>query len=188
MATLTYKGFTVWITGLSGAGKTTLAQLVHRKLQDIGVVNLEILDGDIIRKNLSRGLGFSKKDRDENVRRVGFVCKLLGRNEVPSIVALISPYREARDEVRSEIENFIEVYAKCPIEACERRDNKGLYKKARAGQIKDFTGIDSPYEPPLNPDVICDTENEELEACADKVISKLKDVGFISFKTKALPI
>lgn len=172
------KGFTLWFTGLSSSGKTTLALLISERLKTHGFPNIEILDGDIVRTNLSKGLGFSKEDRMTNMRRVGFVCHLLTRNRVPNIAALISPYMEIRNEIRSQIGNFIEVYLKCSLEACEKRDVKGLYKKARAGFIKDFTGIDSPYEPPLNPDVICDTEKESPEECADKIIDKLKSLGY----------
>lgn len=139
-----YKGFTVWLTGLSGSGKTTLANLIKLKLQERKVLKIEILDGDIIRTNLSKGLGFSKADRDINVKRVGFVCRLLTRNGIPNIAALITPYRDARNHVRGEIENFVEVHVNCPLEVCEKRDTKGLYKKARAGEIKYFTGVNDP--------------------------------------------
>jgi len=174
------KGFTLWFTGLSSSGKTTLALLISDRLKEHGYQNIEILDGDIVRTNLSKGLGFSKEDRMTNMRRVGFVCHLLTRNGVPNIAALISPYAEIRDEIRTKIGNFIEVYIKCSLEACEKRDVKGLYKKARAGFIKDFTGIDSPYEPPINPDVICDSEKENPEQCADKIIDKIKSLGYFS--------
>src|SRR5499433_290800 len=145
------KGFTIWFTGLSGAGKTTLARIIESRLRE-REFRVEVLDGDIVRTNLSKGLGFSKEDRDTNIRRIGFVCNLLARNDVVAIAAAISPYREVRDELRREMQNFIEVYVECPINVLAERDVKGLYKKALAGEIKNFTGIDDPYEPPVNPE------------------------------------
>src|ERR687898_1675568 len=162
------KGFTLWFTGLSGAGKTTISKLVGEELRTRGS-KLEILDGDVIRENLSKGLGFSKEDRDTNIRRIAFVADLLSRNGVPVITAAISPYREIRQEARDMMgDRFIEIYTKAPLEVCEERDVKGLYAKARAGEIKEFTGISDPYEPPQNPELELDTENETPEESAAK--------------------
>jgi adenylyl-sulfate kinase len=171
-------GFTVWFTGLSGSGKTTLAHLLHDKLQERGL-NLEILDGDVVRTNLSKGLGFSKEDRDTNIRRIGFVCQLLTRNGVPNIAAAISPYREIRDENRAKIGNFVEVYVKCSLDTCAQRDIKGLYKKAFAGEIPNFTGISDPYEEPLNPEVVVETDKESPEESVTKILNKLEELGYI---------
>lgn len=153
------KGFTIWFTGLSGAGKTTLSNLLHHRLQERGITNVEVLDGDIIRTHLSKGLGFSKADRDTNIHRIGWVAHLLTKHKVPNLVSAISPYREVRDEVRKMIErsggenSFIEVFVDCPVGECEKRDVKGLYAKARRGEILQFTGVDDPYEEPLKPEV-----------------------------------
>ncbi|WP_268807043.1 adenylyl-sulfate kinase [Gloeocapsopsis dulcis] len=166
------QGMTLWFTGLSGAGKTTISKAVEEQLREQGY-KVEVLDGDIVRENLTKGLGFSKADRDENIRRIGFVAQLLTRNGVIVIVSAISPYRAIRDEVRSKIGNFIEVYVNAPLAVCEDRDVKGLYKKARAGEIKSFTGIDDPYEPPLNPEVECKTNQETLSESVEKVMAKL---------------
>ena len=171
-------GVTVWFTGLSGAGKTTISRAVEQRLKSYGQKS-EILDGDIVRLNLCKGLGFSKEDRDENIRRVGFVANLLTRNQVTVLVSAISPYRDVRQEVRERIVNFVEVYVNAPLEVCEQRDVKGLYKKARAGEIKNFTGIDDPYEPPLNPEVECRTDLETLEESASKVLAKLRELGYL---------
>ncbi|MGC1245171.1 MAG: adenylyl-sulfate kinase, partial [Spirulinaceae cyanobacterium] len=138
------RGVTLWFTGLSGAGKTTITQALAEKLRSMGC-KLEILDGDIVRQNLTKGLGFSKEDRDENIRRIGFVSNLLTRNGVIVLVSAISPYREIRQEVKQKIGDFLEVFVNAPLNVCEDRDVKGLYKKARAGEIKGFTGIDDPY-------------------------------------------
>src|SRR3989338_2153317 len=154
------KGFTLWFTGLSGAGKSTLANYVAKELRHRGL-KVEILDGDEVRTNLSQGLGFSKEDRDTNIKRIGYVCKLLTRNGVGAIGAATSPYRETRDYNRQQIGHFIEVYVRCSIEALTRRDVKGLYKKALAGEIKNFTGVSDPYEPPLHPEIIVDTERQQ---------------------------
>jgi len=167
------KGFTLWFTGLSGAGKTTLARLVETELSARGH-KVEVLDGDVIRTNLSKGLGFSKEDRDTNIRRIGFVCNLLTRNDVVAIAAAISPYREVRDELRRDIGSFVEVYVKCPIEVLAERDVKGLYKKALAGEIKNFTGVDDPYESPLAAEVIVETDTETPEESAARIIAKLE--------------
>lgn len=172
------KGYTLWFTGLSGAGKTTLARLVENELRARGH-KLEVLDGDIIRTNLSKGLGFSKEDRDTNIRRIGFVCHLLTRNDVVAIVAAISPYREVREEVRDQIGSFVEVYVKCPIEVLAERDVKGLYKKALAGEIKNFTGVDDPYEEPLSPQIVIETDTETPEQSAERILVKLEEMGFI---------
>jgi adenylylsulfate kinase len=176
-------GVTVWFTGLSGAGKTTISRAVEKELKSYGY-RVEILDGDIVRQNLTKGLGFSKEDRDENIRRVGFVAELLTRNQVSVLVSAISPYRNIRQEVRQKIGNFVEVYVNAPLEVCEQRDVKGLYKKARAGEIKNFTGIDDPYEPPLNPEVECRTDLETLEESVSKVLSKLRELGYLGMKLR----
>ncbi|MDP2996221.1 MAG: adenylyl-sulfate kinase [Bryobacterales bacterium] len=164
----TQRGLTVWFTGLSGAGKTTLSQALERRLA-AGGYPVESLDGDVVRQRLSKGLGFSKADRDENIRRIGFVAELLTRHGVVVLVSAISPYREIRDEVRRQIGRFVEVYVNAPLEICEQRDQKGLYKRARAGELRGFTGIDDPYEPPLNPEVECHTDLETVERSAAKV-------------------
>ena len=169
------KGFTLWFTGLSGAGKTTISKLVETELHSRRN-RLEILDGDVVRENLSKGLGFSKEDRDTNIRRIAFVADLLSRNGVPVITAAISPYREIRDEARELMGNrFIEVFVKASVEECIERDPKGLYKKALAGEIKEFTGVSDPYEEPLNPEIVLDTENESPEESAEKLIALLEE-------------
>jgi len=172
------KGFTVWFTGLSGSGKTTVSKIVEQKIRKCGR-NVEILDGDVIRTNLSKGLGFSKEDRDTNIKRIAFVCKLLTRNGAANMVAAISPYRETRDHARSEIGDFVEVYVKCPVEVCIDRDPKGLYEKALSGEIDNFTGISDPYEEPFYPDVILETHKETPEESAEKVIAKLEELGYL---------
>jgi adenylyl-sulfate kinase len=172
------QGFTIWFTGLSGSGKTTASRLVEKELRARGL-KVEMLDGDIVRENLSKGLTFSKEDRDTNIRRIGFVCELLARNDVIAISAAISPYRAVRDENRARIGRFVEVYAKCPINVLAERDVKGLYKKALAGEIKNFTGIDDPYEPPLNPDVIIESDKETPEQSAQRIISCLEEMGYL---------
>ena len=174
------RGFTIWFTGLSCSGKTTLSRMVEAALRQRGVTKIEVLDGDLIRTHLSQGLGFSKVDRDANIKRIGFVCKLLSRNGVIAIAAAISPYREARNYNRKEIGDFVEVYCKCSLETCIRRDVKGLYKKALAGEIKNYTGIDDPYEEPLNPEVVLDTDRETPEESVKKIIEKLKILGYLS--------
>ncbi|MDQ3916225.1 MAG: adenylyl-sulfate kinase [Actinomycetota bacterium] len=172
------RGCVIWFTGLSGSGKTTIAHAVEEKLLDAGVP-IEILDGDVVRENLSKGLGFSKEDRDTNIRRIAFVAHLLQRNGTFVITAAISPYRAIRDEARAMIKDFVEVFADAPIEVCEARDVKGLYAKARAGEIKGFTGVDDPYEAPQSPEVVCDTANETVEQSAQKVIDKLVELKYI---------
>jgi adenylyl-sulfate kinase len=175
---MTQQGFTLWFTGLSGAGKTTLARIIETKLKGRGH-KVEVLDGDIIRTNLSRGLGFSKEDRDTNIRRIGFVCGLLTRNDVIAIAAAISPYREVRDEVRSQIGSFVEVFVSCPIEVLSERDVKGLYKKALAGELKNFTGVDDPYEEPLTAEVVVHTDLETPEESAARIIDRLEAMQLI---------
>lgn len=162
------KGFTLWFTGLSGAGKTTIAQKVEHILRDRGL-KVESLDGDVVRTNLSKGLGFSKEDRDINIKRIGFVCNLLTRNGVIAIASAISPYREIRDHNRRLIGNFVEVYVKCSLETCIKRDVKGLYKKALAGEIKNYTGASDPYEEPLNPEIIIDTDKKTATECVQRI-------------------
>ena len=173
------QGVAVWFTGFSGAGKSTIADALTKKLKSAGY-QLEVLDGDEIRENLTKDLGFSKEDRDTNIRRIGFVAKLLARNGVIVLVPVISPYRAIREEMRANIDNFVEVFVNAPISVCEERDVKGLYKKVRAGQIKQFTGIDDPYEPPVNPEVECRTDQEELSESVDKIFNTLKSSGYIS--------
>ena len=172
------KGFILWFTGLSGSGKTTLTQALEPELKARGC-KVEILDGDVVRTNLSKGLGFSQEDRDTNIRRIGFVAHLLSRNGVVAMTAAISPYRAIRDEIRAMEPNFVEVYVTAPLEVCESRDVKGLYAKARAGEIKGFTGIDDPYEEPVNPEIICYTERESVEESVKKVLTKLEQLGYI---------
>ena len=173
-------GVTVWFTGLSGAGKTTISRAVEAALRSRDY-SIEILDGDVVRENLTKDLGFSKEDRDNNIRRIGFVAHLLSRNGVIVLVSAISPYREMRDEMKKRIGDFIEVYVNAPLAICEERDVKGLYKKARAGQIQHFTGIDDPYEAPLQPDVECRTDMESVEESVAKVLHKLETGGYLTY-------
>jgi adenylylsulfate kinase len=173
------KGFTLWFTGLPSSGKTTISKLVEKEIRARGR-NVEVLDGDVVRMNLSKGLGFSKEDRDTNIRRIGFVANLLTRNGVAVICAAISPYKAIRDENRELIGNtFIEIYVEASVEECARRDVKGLYKKAFAGEIKEFTGVSDPYEAPENPEVICHTEPESPEQSAAKIIKYLDERGYL---------
>lgn len=176
---MSQKGFTIWFTGLSGAGKSTLANLLEPELKARGC-KVEILDGDVIRTNLSKGLGFSKEDRDTNIRRIGFVCNLLARNDVIAVAAAISPYRDVRDELRREMQNFVEVFVECPIDVLAERDVKGLYKKALAGEIKNFTGIDDPYEPPINPEVTVHSDLETPEQSLAKILAKLEELELLA--------
>jgi len=169
----------VWFTGLSGSGKTTASHLLAKRLRDAGAC-LEVLDGDVIRTRLSKGLGFSKEDREENIRRIGFVCELLSRNGVIAIVAAISPYRAMRDQVRTNIQNFVEIYMDCPIEVLVGRDVKGLYKQARAGEIPHFSGISDPYEAPLHPEVTIHSAEETEEEGVEKIWTTLHTLGLIS--------
>lgn len=167
------QGAILWLTGLSSAGKTTLAQGIAQELQKRNYPT-ELLDGDIVRTHLSQGLGFSKQDRDLNVRRIGFVANLLSRNGITALVAAISPYREVREELKQTTTNFIEIYVKAPLAVCESRDVKGLYAKARAGEIKHFTGISDPYEEPTNPEIICQTDIFTVEECVNQVLHYLE--------------
>ena len=173
------RGFTLWFTGLSGAGKTTVADIVEHELRErIGVV--EVLDGDIVRTNLSKGLSFSREDRDTNVLRIGFVANLLTRNGVAVIVSAISPYEEVRDQVRRDIgDDFVEIYVDAPLQVCAERDVKGLYKKAFSGEIPAFTGVSDPYEPPAAPELHIKTNEEEPQESARRVISKLEELGYL---------
>jgi adenylyl-sulfate kinase len=172
------KGFTLWLTGLPCSGKTTLAKAVEETLLERGLP-VEVFDGDDIRTNLTKGLGFSREDRDTNIRRVGYVCDLLTRNGVVSIAAVISPYQAIRDEVRQTIGRFVEVFVDAPIEKLIERDVKGMYKKAIAGEIKNFTGIDDPYETPEKPEVHLHTDKESVEVSTDKIIKTLELLGHI---------
>jgi len=172
------KGFTLWFTGLSGAGKSTLSNHLAAELRQRGL-NVEILDGDEVRTNLSKGLGFSKEDRDTNIKRIGYVCKLLTRNGVIAISAAISPYKEIRDYNREQIGNFIEVYVQCSIEALTRRDVKGLYKKALAGELKNFTGVSDPYEAPVSPEITVDSERQSEQESLQSILSYLEQHGWI---------
>ncbi|HIK04192.1 MAG TPA: adenylyl-sulfate kinase [Trichormus sp. M33_DOE_039] len=172
------QGAILWLTGLSSAGKTTIAQGVAEGLQKRNYPT-ELLDGDIVRTHLSQGLGFSKQDRDTNVRRIGFVANLLSRNGIIAIVAAISPYRQVREELKQTTTNFIEIYIQAPLAICESRDVKGLYAKARKGEIKNFTGISDPYEEPINPEIICQTDQFTVEQCVNQVLHYLETQGFI---------
>jgi adenylyl-sulfate kinase len=172
------RGFTIWFTGLSGAGKSTLAEALQPVLRDRGH-NVEILDGDVVRTNLSKGLGFSKEDRDTNILRIGFVAHLLSRNGVAVITAAISPYKDIRDQNRALIKDFVEVYVECSIPELTRRDVKGLYEKALRGEIQNFTGISDPYEPPVNPEVVVNSEHETVEESMNKILGYLEQAGYI---------
>ncbi|KAA0002760.1 MAG: adenylyl-sulfate kinase [Thermoplasmata archaeon] len=172
------RGVTVWFTGLPCSGKTVVADGVAERLRKKGY-KVERLDGDIVRQSLTSDLGFSKEDRDENIKRVTFVAKLLTRNGVIVLTSFVSPYRERRKKTREEIGNFIEVYVKCPVEECIKRDVKGMYKKALNGEIKNFTGVDDPYEEPENPELVLETDKESVEESVQKVLDKLKELGYI---------
>jgi len=171
-------GFTIWFTGLSGSGKSTLSDVVEHRLRERGR-NVEVLDGDVVRTNLSKGLGFSREDRDTNIKRIAFVCKLLTRNGVACISAAISPYIETREWARREIGNFVEIYVKCPIDVCRQRDVKGLYKRADAGLLKGFTGVDDPYEEPLDAELIIESDKVSIEEGADLIMAKLEELGYL---------
>jgi len=171
-------GFTLWFTGLSGSGKSTISHRITKRLRESGR-RVELLDGDIVRTNLSQGLGFTKEDRDTNVRRIGFVCELLSRNGVIAVVAAISPYRAAREEVKRRVERFVEVYVECPLDILTERDVKGLYKRAMAGEIPHFTGVSDPYEPPENPDVPIRSDREAVEVSVARVWDALKERNLI---------
>lgn len=172
------QGFTVWFTGLSGAGKTTLANRLQEVLRQRGQ-KVEVLDGDIVRTNLSKGLGFSKEDRDTNILRIAFVAHLLSRNGVAVITAAISPYRAIRDQAREQIGEFIEVYARCSLDALVKRDVKGLYAKALRGEIANFTGVSDPYEEPYQPEVVVDTDSESIEESLAKIVARLEELGYV---------
>ena len=174
-----HQGFTLWLTGMSGAGKSTISDQLMERFRE-GGAKVELLDGDIVRTNLSQGLGFSREDRDTNIRRIGFVADLLSRNGVIVVVAAISPYRATRDEVRSKIGNFLEVFVDCPVEVLAQRDVKGLYKKALAGEVTNFTGISDPYEAPFAPEVTVRSDRETLEQSVGKVWSELERRGWIT--------
>jgi adenylylsulfate kinase len=173
------KGFTVWFTGLSGAGKSTVAEMLYHEFQ-ARQMKTEILDGDVVRQNLSKGLGFSKEDRDTNVLRIGFVAELLTRNGVATICCPISPYKETRDRVRAMIGEFVEVYVHATLdELSQNRDPKGLYKKALAGEIKGFTGVDDPYEVPERPELVLDTMVESPEGSLQRTLTRLQELGYL---------
>ena len=172
------RGFTVWLTGLSGAGKSTIANLLEQEIRK-STKNVEVLDGDVVRTNLSKGLGFSKEDRDTNIRRIAFVCDLLTRNGVAVISAAISPYRDVRDESLAIIGDYIEVYVKCTLDELVYRDVKGLYAKALRGEIENFTGVSDPYEEPINPDVLVETDKETVEQSVDKILVALQGKGYL---------
>lgn len=173
-----HKGFVLWFTGLSGSGKTTLAKLIEKELKS-RETHIERLDGDVVRQSLTADLGFSKEDRDKNIQRVTFVAKLLSRNDVGVLASFISPYRATRDWVRSEVTNFIEVFVDCSLEECIHRDVKGLYAKALAGEIPEFTGVSDPYEAPLNAEITVKTDEESIEESSAKIIRYLEEKGYI---------
>jgi adenylyl-sulfate kinase len=180
-----HKGFTLWFTGMSGAGKSTISAALETRLRALGA-KVEVLDGDVVRTHLSKGLGFSREDRDENIRRIGFVCELLSRNGVIAIAAAISPYRAVREELRARIPNFVEVYVECPVEVLAERDVKGLYKRALAGEIGNFTGISDPYEPPAAPEVTVNSSTETLDESLERIWATLEHLGLVSFDRSAL--
>jgi adenylyl-sulfate kinase len=172
------KGFTLWFTGLPGSGKSTLAERVRDILLERGM-KVEVLDGDEVRTNLSKGLGFSKEDRDTNIRRIGWVCHVLTRNDAVAISAAISPYKAIRDENRKLIGRFVEVYCKCDLDTLKDRDPKGLYEKALSGEIKNFTGVSDPYEAPDKPEVIVETAGEDIETSLNRIIATLEQLNYI---------
>lgn len=174
-----HNGFVLWFTGLSGSGKSELATRVAKKLQEMDK-RVEILDGDVVRQSLTKDLGFSEADRKTNLERVTFVAKLLSRNGVATLVSFISPYISSRDAARRETTNFIEVFVKCPVEVCMERDVKGLYNKAIAGEIKDFTGISHPYEEPPNPEITVETDKETPEESVGKILAYIQKIGILN--------
>ena len=176
-----HTGFTLWFTGLSGSGKSTLSDYVEYALRAQGY-RVEVLDGDIVRTHLSKGLGFSRVDRDTNIKRIAFVCSLLTRNGVICISAAIAPYREAREWARQQIGNFVEVYVKRPIKVCRQRDVKGLYKLAEDGKLKNFTGVDDPYEEPEHPELVIETDKETVEESVERIFAKLAELGYLPAK------
>jgi adenylyl-sulfate kinase len=171
-------GFTVWFTGLSGSGKSTLAEMLVGVLEQRGH-RYELLDGDVVRTHLSKGLGFSKEDRDTNILRIGWVAERLTYHGAAVVCSAISPYRDIRERVRSTIPTFVEVYVKCSVEECARRDVKGLYQKAFRGEITGFTGVDDPYEPPQDPELVLDTERLSPDECLDRLVARLEELGYL---------
>ena len=187
MASTGQAGFTVWLTGLSGAGKTTIGHAVAAELERRGL-HVEVLDGDIVRTHLSKGLGFSHEDRDTNIERIGWVASRLTRHGAAVVVAAISPYDGTRKRVRALVEEqgpFVEVWVKAPVEECARRDVKGLYAKAFAGEIKGFTGVDDPYEEPASPELVIDTEEHDAEESAQLIVAKLEELGLVKAQVAA---
>jgi len=174
-----HQGYTIWFTGLPCCGKTTIANQVAVLLKKKGYL-VEQLDGDIIRQNFSSDLSFSKKDRDENIKRATFLAKMLSRNNVVVLASFVSPYRKQRRKARKEIKNFVEVFVRCPVKICMKRDVKGMYKKALEGKIQHFTGVDDPYEEPEHPELIVDTDIESLDESVEKVIKKIQELGFLT--------
>ncbi|HJV05484.1 MAG TPA: adenylyl-sulfate kinase [Actinomycetota bacterium] len=174
-------GFTVWFTGLSGSGKSTLAEMLVDVLEERGH-RYELLDGDVVRTNLSKGLGFSKEDRDTNILRIGWVAERLTYHGAAVVCSAISPYRDVRERVRATIPSFVEVFVSCPVEVCAQRDVKGLYEKAFRGEITGFTGVDDPYEPPVNPEVVVETDRMSPEECLDRIVSTLEELGYLRAK------
>jgi adenylylsulfate kinase len=172
------RGFTVWFTGLPCSGKSTIADAVAQELKQKGL-RAEMLDADIIREHLWKELGYSKEDRDENIRRAAHLAHMLTRNGVAVLTSFISPYRELRDYARKQIGDFVEVYVKCPVEVCMRRDTRGMYKKALAGKIQNFTGVSDPYEEPLNPELLVESDKESLAESVAKVMARLSEIGYI---------
>jgi adenylyl-sulfate kinase len=171
-------GFTIWFTGLPCSGKSTISEILAETIRsERGMV--EILDGDVVRTNLSKGLGFSREDRETNLKRIAFVCTLLTRNGVPNIAAAISPFQNCREYARESIGNYVEVYTRCSLEACIERDVKGMYKKALAGEIKGFTGVDDPFDEPESPEVIVDTDRETAQESTAKIVKYLRDNGYL---------
>ena len=177
--TTTSTGFTIWLTGLSGSGKSTVTEILERLLRARGH-RVEVLDGDVVRTHITKGLGFTREDRDENIRRIGWVCEILSRNDVIAIAAVISPYRAVRDEVRARIGRFIEVYMEAPVGVLAERDVKGLYRRAMAGEIETFTGVSDPYEPPIDPEITCHSDGRETpEQSAHHIMQRLVGLGYL---------
>jgi len=174
-----HQGFTIWFTGLPCCGKTTIANQVAVILKQRNYL-VEQLDGDIIRQNFSSDLSFSKKDRDENIKRATFLAKMLSRNNIVVLASFVSPYRKQRRRARKEIKNFVEVYVRCPVKICMKRDVKGMYKKALDGKIQHFTGVDDPYEEPENPELIVDTDIESVQESVEKVLQKIEELGYLT--------
>lgn len=184
---MSHQGFTIWFTGLSGAGKSTLALALAHVLQEQGE-RVEILDGDAVRTHLSKGLGFSREDRDTNIKRIAYVCSLLTRNGVICISAAIAPYREARLWARQQIGDFAEIYIKCPLDVCRERDVKGLYRLADEGKIPHFTGVDDPYEEPEQPELVVETDKQSLTACVEAILGRLVELGYLTRAATARPL